>query len=285
MSSAKGISLEKATAVVLDFDGTLVYIEDIQPIYAACVALPEQPDTRKEGSQVFTPGAIRAVKISPYASATKTVAMGDLSDKNKEFIGTFETLRATQKPGYIFGNVEAPVSVRKVKPSDVADPTGAATPRGRGKRAQKRAEQKANKCGTCGQGRAAPIHSANFSEYQHDFAAPDAALPQEVTMKTGRGKPARSSAPSNGAIQYTLTSSDLSAARAQPKGERYAEGNRFYRVVMCLAGLPNKTGTFEDLVAALCSDGGAIPSDPQKVTRRALAQLQTPAFGAIVTAA
>ena len=139
--SLKGISLVKTTCVVLDFDGTLVYVESLdppeQPLWAAVVALPEQPDTRKADSNVFTPGAIRAKKISPYATAAKTIGGGDLSDKNREFIVQLDTLRETKGPNFVFGKVEAPVAVKKVKPGEVEDPTGEKLPRGKKSRAEK----------------------------------------------------------------------------------------------------------------------------------------------------
>lgn len=281
-ASVKGISLEKGAVVVLSFDGTLVYIEDIQPMWAAVIALPEQPDTRKADSIVFTPGAVRAKKISPYAASDKVVALGDLSDKNREFITLYPTLRDDRGANYIFGKVET-VPVKKVKPTDVDDPTGAALPRGRKSRAEKRAAARASNCATCGKQKADPIHDAQFSDkYDHDFVAPSATPAKEATMPTGRGKPARPSSPSNGAKRYTLVSEDLTAALAQPKGERYAEGNRFHRVVQVLAALPDKSGTVEDIIAALLTDGGKIPSNPEKVVRRCLSQITTAAFGALV---
>lgn len=266
MTSPKGSQLEPGTNVVLSFDGTLVFVESVEPIGAVVVALPEQPDTRKTDSQVFTPGAIRAKRISPFASPDKVVALKDLSAKNLEFITTLPDLREKHGPNFVFG--EAPVSVRKVKPSDVDDPTGAATPRK--SRKEKRAEAKRQRCSNCSQQPGHPNHGTG--DGQHEFIPPvaDAAPPTKAK-------------PSNGAVRYTLTSTDLTTAQAQ--SDKYAEGNRFFRVVKALEGLPNSTGTFEDIVAALCSDGGKIPSDPEKVTRRALAQLQTPAFGGNVTAA
>lgn len=278
-TSAKGITLEQGSVVVLTFDGTLVFVEDLQPMWAAVLALPEQPDTRKADSIVFTPGAVRAKKISPYASYDKLVNVNDLSDKNREFITFYASLRDDRGANFVFGKVET-VPVKKVKPADVDDPTGAALPRKRGSglsRKEKRALAKVKNCATCGKQAADPVHDNKFSNYDHDFAAPSG---KEATMTAGRGKPAR---PSNGARVFTLTSEDLTAAQAQPKGERYADGNRFHRVVQVLAALPGKAGTVEDIIAALLSDGGKIPANPEKVVKRCLAQLVQPAFGSCVS--
>lgn len=278
-SSPKGITLQQGTVVVLTFDGTLVYIEDLEPMWAAVLALPEQPDTRT-ASNVFIPGAVRGKKISPYASFDKVVPLDDLSDKNREFITHYAAWRQDRGANFVFGKVEA-VPVKKVKPADVDDPTGASKPkRGAGlSRKEKRALARATNCATCGKQKADPVHDSRIADkYDHDFAS--AAPTKEATMPTGRGKPAR---PSNGARVFTLVSADLTTAKTQPKGERYDDGNRFHRVVMVLAALPDKSGTVEDIIAALLSDGGKIPANPEKVVKRCLAQLVQPAFGACVS--
>lgn len=89
----KGISLVPGQVVVLALDGTLVYVEHVETTFVAVVALPEQPPN-PDMSPAFTPGAVRAKKISPFATAKTVVEVKDLSERNKNFIATYEQLRA-----------------------------------------------------------------------------------------------------------------------------------------------------------------------------------------------
>lgn len=272
-----GITLEPGNIVTLELDGTLVYVENVQPTFAAVVALPEQLSERAD-ERVFTPGKVGAKKISPFSSAEKHFKPADLSPRNRDFIRTYERLREQHGPHYVqrTPEEEAAMSVRKE--------TGSRAPRGAGKRAQKRAAMKIVqlKCVTCGEQRGHPKHPDD-----HEFVAPAGAAASVGTTdavhtrkRKGGGSSPRAAAP---ATRYTLASEDLSKARAQPRGDKFNEGNRSHRVVLALKGLPNSTGTLDEVIAAVCSDGKTPPANPEKVVRRALHQLRKPEFGSCVT--
>lgn len=272
----KGISLERGTIVVLSLDGTLVYVEDVQPMWAAVVALPEQPAERNDDRGVFTAGKVSPKKISPFSAADRVVAVPDLSERNREFIGTYEQLRTAHGPHYIqrTPEEEAAMSVRKETGA------GERAPRGQGKRAQKRAAKSSRlhqRCATCNEQPGHPNHPG-----KHDFVPPaDAAEPTEAAAPVAPTR--RSSRVSAAPARYTLVSDDLSKAQAQPRGDKFNVGNRSHRVVLALASLPEKSGTLDDVVAALCSDGKTPPANPQKIVRRTLNQLRKPEFGSCVT--
>lgn len=102
MSSSKGVTLVQGQVAVLALDGTLVYIEEVANTHASVVALPDQPVKSEEGkTSVFTPGKVGAKKISPFSQAEKVIDVADLSDRNKNFIGTYEPLRAQHGSNYI----------------------------------------------------------------------------------------------------------------------------------------------------------------------------------------
>lgn len=265
--AVKGITLEVGTIVVLSLDGTLVYVEDVQPTFAAVIALPEQP-TERADDRVFTPGKVGPKKISPFSQSDKQVKVTDLSPRNREFIGTYEQLRKQHGPHYVQRTPEEEaMSVKKITPTRAE---------GTGKRAQKRkASRLHQRCATCGEQPGHPNHPK-----QHDFVPPTDA-PTDEAPAPAREPRRPKAAPS--AARYTLVSHDLSAARSQPRGDKFNEGNRSHRVVLALGALPDKTGTVDDVVAKMCSDGKTPPANPQKIVRRTLNQLRKPAFGSCVT--
>jgi len=96
----KGITLETATVVVLSLDGTLVYVESVEPTHASVVALPDQPAERAD-DRVFKPGCVGSKKISPFSTADKVIPVPDLSERNKLFIGTYEQLRTQHGANHV----------------------------------------------------------------------------------------------------------------------------------------------------------------------------------------
>jgi hypothetical protein len=271
----KGISLQRGTIVVLSLDGSIVYVEDVQPTYAAVVALPEQPATRDDKQGVFTPGKVGAKKISPFSQPDREVAVPDLSPRNREFIGTYEQLRKDHGPHFVQRTPEEDAKM-------VRKETGERAPRGQGKRAQKRAAgpKYLQRCATCSEQPAHPNHDKGG----HTFVPPtEATTPTDEAPAPTREprRPKATASPS--VVRYTLVSDDLSAARAQPRGDKFNDGNRSHRVVLALASLPAKTGTLDEVVAAMCADGKLPPANPPKVARRTLNQLRKPAFGSCVT--
>lgn len=272
----RGITLETGTIVVLSLDGTLVFVEDVQPTWAAVVALPEQL-TERTDERVFTPGKVGVKKISPYSSSSRVLAVTDLTPRNVAFIKDYVALRDAHGPHFVqrTPEEEAAMAVTKIKPSRAEKRKGRA-PKG------ETAEQHFKKrCAQCNEQPGHPNHPGD-----HTFVEPEPEAPTTPAASQPK-RPVRSSGPrpsaaSVGAI-YALVSSDLTKAKAQPRGDRYNDGNRSYRVVLAISTLPNCTGTLEDVVAALAADGGKAMTNPAKVARRTLNQLTKADFGACVT--
>lgn len=191
--STKGISLVQGTVAVLSLDGSLVYVEQATNGFLAVVALPEQPDTR-EDERVLTPGRVGSKKISPYAKG-EPVDMTELSVRNREFIGTYETLRTKHGPNFVD---RTPEEVAKVTAAMAPKPTKeeraaarakekadakAAKP-GRVKKEKEAKPQFLQRCTQCNEQRGHPNHWVNkadgsrksdadlLEDKAHDFVAP-----------------------------------------------------------------------------------------------------------------
>jgi hypothetical protein len=273
------VTLDPGTIVVLALDGTLVYVEDVQPAFAAVVALPDQPpgDASK---RVFTPGRVGAKKISPYSAAKHVVKVTELSERNKDFLGNYETWRGKHGVNYIHRTPEelAAMSVTKAEPAP------------KGKRAQRRAAERAaeaagtplptkrykQRCTQCGEQPGHPNHPDD-----HEFVAPDPVVTSPLHERAAR----KSRTPSSGGNTYTVVSVDLTMARSTERGDKFNEGNRSFRVFEALRKLPRSTGTLEEVMRAVLTDGGKPLTNPQKVVRRTLNQLATAPFGAVVSRA
>lgn len=250
----KGCALQVDTIVVLMLDGTLVYVEDVQKTFAAVVALPEQPPERDAESRVLIPGRVGPKKISPYSQPSDVIDAMDLSQRNKDFVCTFKTLRETHGPNFIDATPEeaARMSVRKAGPTHAPrmklDPADK-----QARRDARRAAKK--KCATCGEKPA-----AHGSGTDHPFTAKAGRVAREKTP----GRVGKSS-------KYKVISPDLTAAQAA--SDKFKSGNRFFRVFAALQSLPESTGSFEDIVSAVERDGARAMTDAVKVARRALKQL------------
>lgn len=260
----RGVTLVPGTIVVLSLDGTLVYVESLEPTFAAVVALPEQPATCQ--TTVFSPGRVGAKKISPFSSFEREVAVSELTAKNVEFIGTYEQVRKDRGPNTVLGYSEATMSVTKAGPA----------PRGQGKRALARAAQKTPVCAKCGQQRGHICHP-----HEHEYIAP--AMAASPVEQVAAPKRAAKVATDKVAPVFTLISADLKKAKTQKRGERYDDGNRQHRVVVALASLPGKSGTLEEIAVALLNDGHKPPANPLKVIKRTMSQLSKPDYGSCVT--
>jgi hypothetical protein len=257
--SPRGVTLAPGSIVVLSLDGTLAYVEDVQPTYAAVVALPEQLPAH-QATAVFTPGRVGPKKISPYSSSDRVVEVKDLSDRNRNFIGTFEQLRKQHGPNYIertpeeleAAKQEAAVSVTKVHPTK--------SPRGAKKSPEERKQRRANKRAAkvpCVKCNLLPVHASHQNGGSCEYEAP---------VKKARG----TSAPA-GEKSFTLTNLDI--AQLQADNDKFAQGNRYYRVFLALKNLPESMGTFTDVLRAVCLDAGKPMTNPEKVARRALKAL------------
>lgn len=262
--SVRGITLVRGTIVVLDLDTTLVYIEDVQPTGARVVVLPEQPAERKDNAG-FTPGRVGGRVISPYSSAAREVKVVDLSERNRDFVGTFEKLRAIHGPNYVARTAEeeAAMTVTKAKASDApkvhkAGRSGGKTPE---EKTARRAKKRAAKipCAKCGK---LPIHA------DHHGGSCEYEAPAKTARSAARA--ARTAEPKSGNT-YKLVSTDITALQAD--NDKFAQGNRFYRVFLALKNLPQSTGTLAQVMGAVALDSGKPMTNPEKVARRALTGL------------
>lgn len=251
--SKAGITLERGTIAVLSLDGTMVYVEDIQPTYAAVVALPEQVGTAE---RVLMPGRVGPRKISPYSRPDRIITKAELSERNAIFVDTFLDLRAAHGPNFVqrTPEEEAKMAVIKAGPKPRIPRGEAPQPIDKSERRKARREQK-QLCTACG-------------KMKRDHAGTNTC---EFV-----GKPARAEKPAKGAKvigdpKYRVISSDLTKAREG--SDKFNEGNRFFRVFRALNGLPEHTGTLRDIIAALALDGGRAMTDMEKTSRRAVKQL------------
>jgi hypothetical protein len=262
--STRGVTLVPGTIVVLSLDGTLAYVEDVQPTFAAVVALPEQMPTHKE-TQVFTPGRVGAKKISPFSAADKVVEVAELTQRNRDFIGTYEQLRKAHGPNFVSRTPEEQaaeeaknVSVTKVHPTRA--PRGSVTP---DEKKDRRAKRRAAKV-PCVKCKMLPVHP-NHHGGGCDYEAPE--------KKTRGGSPKSGATEPKSGNTFRVVNPDITALQAA--NDKFAQGNRFYRVFLALRGLPESTGTLANVIAAMAQDAGKPMTNPEKVARRALKALCT----------
>lgn len=256
--SMKSVVLERETVAILSLDGSLVWVEDVQPTHVAVVALPEQLSERG-ASCVFTPGRVGAKKISPYSRPDRVVPLTDLTPRNRQFVSEYAALRIQHGPNFVARTPEEEAKMTVIK----AGPT----PRQRKspeEKKQKRMDRKAGKqlCATCGKPRVHGDHAFG----QCTFAEPAGRVADDTTAKTPRAPRAAS-----GGNTFTITSTDLTTVQAQ--NDKFKDGNRFFRVFRALEQLPMSTGTLEDIIRAIALDGARPMTNPEKVARRALKQL------------
>jgi len=249
----KGVVLERESTVVLSLDGSLVYVEDVQPTYIVVVSLPEQANT----SSVFTPGRVGGKKISPYSRPDRVVPRDELSERNRDFIANYQAWRQQHGPNYVQRTPEEQAKMTVIKAGPA--PRTKKTPE---ERKQRRLERKAGKipCVKCGKPKVHGDHQFGQCAYEAPAAKPGRAARAAATTPT-----------SSGPSQFHIINTDLTAVQAQ--SDKFKEGNRFYRVFRALAALPNATGTLEDIIRGIAGDGARAMTDPEKVSKRALKQL------------
>lgn len=154
----KGVTLTPGTVGVLALDGTLVYIEAIEQTFAGVVALPDQPSERKD-ERVFTPGRVGMKKISPFSEFEKTVPVGELSQRNRDFIGTFEKLRSVHGPNFVDRTPEEEAAYQaQANPPDKSVARAAKKAEREAKKKQKGGPRYLLKCQTCGEQSGHPNH-------------------------------------------------------------------------------------------------------------------------------
>lgn len=260
---------------VIVLDGTLVFVEDVQPTFAAVVALPEQ--SANAGGvvyQVFTPGRVGAKKVSPFCTPEAVISPDALSATNREFIDNYRDLRKQHGAGHVVPGAHAPreaaLTVRKAGPRQRS-----ASPEDRdARRAARRAGKK--KCAVCG------LPAKDHPDTSHEFtartrrAAPASGLNQVDGAHPASRRVTKSE-------KFRVVSNDLS--KAQAHSDKFKKGNRFYRVFAALQALPDSTGTFEEVCAAVERDGAREMTNVVKVVKRALKQLASDACGKVVARA
>lgn len=177
----KGVTLVQGQAVVLKLDGSLVYIEAVEAMYVAAVALPEQPAARAD-ERVFKPGCVGAKKISPFAEGD-VVLISDLSERNRNFIGTYEQLRKQHGGLYVDRTPEEQAA---------HELASAPKPSKESKKAEKAAAKEAKRatkgphflqrCVQCGEQKGHPKHPGD-----HEFVAPpEPVVEAEKCMACGK---------------------------------------------------------------------------------------------------
>jgi hypothetical protein len=253
--SNKGIALVPGTVVELALDGTVVYVENVSNSYAAVVALPDQTQSQagRADDRVFTPGRVGAKKLSPFAGANRIIEVPDLSQRNREFIGTYETLRAQHGPNYVDQTEEerAAMSVKKVKPDKETRRAEREA-----KRAEKKAEREAAKqarkeaqqprmlqrCQTCNEQPGHPNHPGD-----HEFVPP----PEEpATPKAPKPRAAKNDLPA-GPFRWVGTTDQLNMLAAM--NPKYKPNNSGTAIIEAIRAKLDDGATLDDVKSALAA--------------------------------
>jgi hypothetical protein len=206
--------------VILELDGSLVFVEDIQPTFAAVVALPEQPTDVQ--NRFITPGRVGARKISPFSKFARAVNEGDLSAFNQTFLATFKQVRDENGPNKVIRTPEeeAAMSVTKAGPTPKVKKTKAETP------------HYAKKCQTCGEQPGHPNHPDGhaFVEPAAGFEKPEKTprVKKEKAAKTPRaGKPGATGS-------FRFVGSDATLEMLGAMNPKYAEGNTGRHIITAI---------------------------------------------------
>lgn len=220
----KGQSLNPGSIVVLALDGSMVYVEDVQPTHAAVVCLPEQPASRTDKQGVFTPGKVGVKKISPYSAAEKVIPSGELSQRNLDFLQNYETLRGKNGPNYVDRTPEEQAAWDAAnKPVDKAAEKAAVKAAKAAAKEAKPKKQKGGpsylqKCESCGEQPGHPVHGGHDhpnGTTAHDFVAP----PPPVVNCIACGKPESDEAHAEGGSHKFISPALIKGTRApkEPK--------------------------------------------------------------------
>ena len=188
--ATKGITLESGQVVVLELDGTLVFIESVQPTFAAVVALPDQ-FTGREDDRVFTPGRVGSKKISPFSRAGRVVPVSELTERNTVFISAYEQLRTDHGPNYVDRSPEE-LAAHEAANAPKPDKSVARAAKKAERDAAKAAKQAATprylrRCVTCNEQPGHPDHGTDEGKHEFVEPAPEAKAPKAAKVpKTPR---------------------------------------------------------------------------------------------------
>jgi hypothetical protein len=321
---SKGVVLEPGKVYVLAIDNTMVYVETVTATFASVVALPEQPPTRTD-DRVFTPGKVGAKKISPFSlpdenfpdSEAGHIPVTQLSDRNKDFIGTFEKLREANGPNFVDQTEEekkraaAPGGVKKVGPDKEAKKAERAAKREakKAEREQKKAERLAAKVA------AAPpscegcdkqffrtqngVHYAGADETSPMWGICTILLaavaprkqrtPKVVDPNSPAKAPRTPKASTNKSdLKFKLLRDNLAQASAEK--DKFKAGNRGHKVYeafkLALTEEQGRTGgdvvtVGQVIEAAAAKHGADWSNDPEGVVYNALNDLAKDALGSV----
>ena len=273
--STKGMVLQPAAAAALSLDGTLVYVEGVEPTFASVVALPEQPATRTD-TPVFTPGRVGAKKISPFATAEEIIPLDQLSERNRAFIDALPALRAAHGPNYIDRTAEELAAA--------AQATSA--PKEKKARVKKDKPAKPPLCVTCDQQRGHPNHPGD-----HEFEAPKGKEPKVKEPKPPREKKAprekkvrvKRGALPEGALFAWTSDADARLAMLQAVNPKYQDGNSGFALVELIRAAGAAGIDVPNAVATMAKHEKWARITPERITH-AFGQLYAGKLIAEVTA-
>lgn len=307
---SKGIVLAVGQVVVLAIDNTMVYVEQVTPTFASVVALPEQPATRTD-DRVFTPGKVGAKKISPFSlpdenfpdSEGGVIPVPQLSQRNKDFIGTYEKLRADNGPNFVDQTeaekkTAAAGGVKKVKPPK-ADRSAKKAEREAAK-AEKKAKRDAERaaaaappaCAGCDAGyfrTANGVHHSGADETAPMWGIcsillagikqPRVRVPKSPSEPKAVRTPKATTDKS--ALRFKLVNDSLATASAEK--DKFKAGNRGHKVYeafkIALAELGDTASVAQVMEAAAVRHGADWSNDPEGVCYNALNDLTKDALG------
>lgn len=227
----KGVAFKQGQVCILELDGTMVYVEDLQSTHAAVVALPDQPPGDGKRKSVFTAGRVGAKKISPMAAIEAEVDRGALSERNKTFLDTYQELRRTKPEGVNYvdrtpeeqaaydAQMNPPPKVKKVK----------------GEKGPRRLQR----CVKCGEQPGHPKHPGD-----HEFEAPVTQEP--VVLCLACDKP--ESDHDNNALNHRFVGGKAPRQPRAPKEPRVKEEKAPRESKRPLPGLMVKHRWVEDAV-------------------------------------
>lgn len=248
--SVKGIQVTQGSIVVLQINGALVYVEEVQPTKCKLVALPDQPTTYDPKEQFLTPGSVKARVVSPYIAIEKEVAVPELSDRNRQFLGDLEKLREQHGDKYVDQIPEeaARMSVKKAQPSK--------------KTAKVRAQQGASQ-ETPDQEAPATKDSTDDEPKEKRARKPRRDVDRRFKRVAGREIP-KEVEKKNGELET-----------------KFNAGNRGWKVLDALEKLGGEA-SIQEVVDHLAQADPHWCAHPAKVVTRALTQLTDEKFGAIL---
>lgn len=266
----KGNNLTAGQVVVLELNGAWVYVEEVLPTKAKLVCLPDQPATFKQKEEFLTPGAVRGRVVSPFISIEREVDISELTERQRNFIGSFEKLRTEKGMAHIDRTPEEEEAAMTVKKAGPVRKSKAERDVEKEEARKAKAEAKEKKRADKAAAKAA---SRTKDADQEDDD-------EESDSQPGQ----RRSRANNGAKYRIIDGREVPKEIEKKNGEleaKFNEGNRGWKVLKALKDLGG-TATPAEIKAHLDDRDPHWCANPEKVIRRALRQLLTDKFGAVL---